>query len=107
MPQHLGAGNVGPPAKVREERVRVGAHLGVRDALDQLDLERLILCPKPAKRLVPRQLPALELVVLLGDLVHRLLDPSEVVGLERPLHLEVVVEAFLDRGADRELCLRE
>ena len=43
----------------------------------------------------------------LDDLAHRLLERLEVLGRERPLDLEVVVEAVGDRRADPELGVGE
>ena len=43
----------------------------------------------------------------LDDLLHALLERREVVGGERALDVEVVVEAVADRRADAELGLRE
>ena len=51
--------------------------------------------------------PALEALVLLDDLAHRGLDLDQVLGHERGLDVEVVVEAVLDRRADAELGLGE
>ncbi len=48
-----------------------------------------------------------EALAALDDLLHLLLDAAEVVGVERLLDVEVVVEAVLDRRADAELGLRE
>jgi hypothetical protein len=41
------------------------------------------------------------------DLLHLLLDGLEILGRERPLDVEVVVEAVLDRRADAQLGLGE
>ena len=50
--------------------------------------------------------PAGEPLTLLDDLAHSLLDVLKIAGLERRRHVEVVVEAVLDRRADPELGLR-
>ena len=46
--------------------------------------------------------PAYERLALLDDLLHPLVERGEVVGGERHLDVEVVVEAVLDRRADAE-----
>ena len=51
--------------------------------------------------------PAVEALALLDDLAHRGLDLREVLGHERGLDVEVVVEAVLDRRADAELRVGE
>ena len=48
----------------------------------------------------PRQLLAPERLALGDDLAHAGLDPFQVLGGERLGHVEVVVEAVLDRRAD-------
>ena len=48
-----------------------------------------------------------EALAALLDLLHLLLDGLEVLGRERLLDVEVVVEAVLDRRADAELGLGE
>src|SRR5215475_5432288 len=50
---------------------------------------------------------AAEALALPDDLAHLLLDGLEVVRAERLRHVEVVVEAVLDRRPDAELRLRE
>ena len=85
----------------------VGAHGVVGDPLRELQLEGIVLLPELADRVGSLHLPAHEGMVLLGDLMHQLLDLLEILGLERTVHLEVVVEAVLDGGPDGELGLRE
>ncbi len=77
------------------------------DALDDLDLVRLV--GEQLLRLGHRVLGADEGLVRLDDLLHLLLDPAEVVLVERLAvgQVEVVVEAVLDGRADRELRTRE
>ena len=53
------------------------------------------------------ELGALERLRLGDDLAHARLDRLEVLGRERPGHVEVVVEAVLDGGADGDLRHRE
>jgi hypothetical protein len=103
---------VWPAAQVLEWPVAVQRHrldaLVADQILDQLDLVRLALVPELLDRLIDRQLAALERLVGLDVGAHPLLDPGQVL-LTRPLavrKLEVVVEAVLDRRADRDLRLR-
>jgi hypothetical protein len=79
--------------------------LVVPQLLQALQLERIVLEPllsAAAVHLLPH-----EGVVRLGHLPHLPLDGLEVVGGEGPGHLEVVVEAVLDRRAEADLRLRE
>ena len=93
--------------------VAVGAHhvaaghfAGV-DPLDDLAFVRLV--GEDLEALVDRALVADERLVLGDDLAHPTFDPFEVVVAEGgPVgQREVVVEAVLDGGADRELRTRE
>jgi hypothetical protein len=74
--------------------------------VDQLQLVRLRrqLHLRLVERLV---LPAAERLPGLDDLLHPLLELRQVLRLERLRHVEVVVEAVLDRRADAELGLGE
>ncbi len=72
---------------------------------DQLQLVRLVR--QLAARLVVADHAAAEELALLDDLPHLLLDLLQVLGGERLGHVEVVVEAVLDRRPDAELGLRE
>ncbi len=95
-----------PAAEVHELEVAVHAHLGAAgalglvDALDDLDLERLV--GEDLERLVLRHDVALEGLVLGDDLGHPRLDPLQVLGGEGPPDVEVVVEAVGDGRPDRE-----
>ena len=99
---HLaGALHVGAFAQVGELSMFVEAHLVDLDAVDQLELERLI--GEEATRFVLVHL-AMEEGVVGGDGgAHPLIDSAQVFGCERTGQLEVVVEAVLDRRADGEL----
>ena len=105
----LGAGPVRTAAEVGERPVPVERHRvdpAVPDEVfDQLDLVVLPLRFEALDRLLGRHVRTLEALVRLDVLAHLLLDASEVVL--RQLHvlgeLEVVVEAVLDRRADRDL----
>ena len=85
----------------------VGRLTGGLDPLDDLELVRLV--GEQAEGLVGRHLGAGEGLVGGDDLAHPGLDRPEVVVAERAPagQLEVVVEAVLDRRADRELGPRE
>ena len=100
-------------AQVGEGPVRVerdGVHAVVADEiLDQLHLVRLVLGPEALQRLLRRDVLAQERLVGLDVLAHALLDARQVVlGQADPgRELEVVVEAVVDRRADRDLHSRE
>ena len=86
------------------QRHRLDPLVGLQ-VLDQLDLVRLVLGAKPLDRLVGADLGALERLVGLDVGRHPLLDPLQVrLRWTRAVReLEVVVEAVLDRRADRDL----
>ncbi len=92
---------------LRVERDRLDALVGDQ-VLDQLDLVVLALGLEALDRLGDRQLAALEVLVGLDVLAHLLLDARQVVlGQAHALReVEVVVEAVLDRRADRDLHAR-
>ena len=104
-----GAGPVRAAAEVLEGAVAVqrdGLDALVADeVLDQLDLEVLALAAEDLDRLGDRHVAALEGLVGGDVLAHRRFDPLEVLlGDARPVReVEVVVEALLDRRADRHL----
>jgi hypothetical protein len=72
---------------------------------DQLDLVVLALRGEPLERLLGRHVGALERLVRLDVLAHPLLDRLEILvgDLDSVRELEVVVEAIVDRRADRDL----
>ena len=72
---------------------------------DQLELVRL--ARQLRARVVVGDRPAGEALVVLDDLAHPGLDRLEVLGRERGLDVEVVVEAVLDRRPDAELRVGE
>ena len=86
---------------VLEERDR----LALGDRLDDLDLVLLAARVEELQRLVARDHASLERQVLGDDLAHLRFDARGVLGRER-LGVEVVVEAVLDRWADRDLGVR-
>ena len=112
-----GVGHVGAPAEVDERgRVAVRAHhpvagslrrrqvvAGRVDPLDDLPLVGLVR--EQGEALVAAVLLALEGLPFGHDLTHACLDALEVVVAEPRVvgQVEVVIEAVLDGGADREL----
>ncbi len=82
--------------------------LVAHEVLDQLDLVGLILGSEALDSLAGRELAALEGLVRLDVSGHTLLDSLQVLlgGPELVGELEVVVEAGLDRRADRHLGAR-
>ena len=104
-----GRGTVRAAAQVQEGAVPVQRDrlhpLIALQVLDQLDLVRLVLGAEALDRLVGAGLGSLERLVGLDVRRHPLLDSLQVV-LRRAnavRELEVVIEAVLDRGADRDL----
>ena len=91
----------------RPPRPRPGRRPGpVALHVDELQLVRLV--GQLRLGLVDRlEAAAPEQLAGLDDLLHPLFEPAEVVGLERLGHVEVVVEAVVDRRPDAELGVRE
>ena len=107
-----GVGRVRAAAEVGERAVRVerdGVDALVADeVLDQLDLVRLVLRAEAVERLLDGHVLARERLARLDVLAHLLLERGQVVLGDRDAlgELEVVVEAVLDRRADRDLRAR-
>ena len=76
-------------------------------ALEPDELQLVGLGGKLGPGLLVGHDPAGEALALLDDLAHPRLDGLQVIGGERLGHVEVVVEAVVDRRADAELGLRE
>src|SRR5690606_24513338 len=76
-----------------------------RNRLDDLRLVVLALLAEEPDRVVAVPDLADDRLVALDDLAHPLLDPLEILRRERLVAGEIVVEAVLDRGADRDLGL--
>ena len=90
--------SVKSPLRVQRDRALGG--------VDELDLVRLALGLEPRAGLVGRDLLALPRAAL-GELaLHLGLDRLEVGVVDRGREVEVVVEAVLDRRADRDLHAR-
>ena len=121
----LGRGHVRPAAEVLPGHLALAVHVVVdrqlagpdlgartfrcvgRRALQPDQLQLVGLLGQLVARLVVGDRSALEALVLLDDLAHPGLDLLEVLGHERGLHVEVVVEAVLHRRPDAELCVGE
>ena len=102
--------------RLRVLQVRAAAEIGEvalrveRDVafggVDELDLVRLVLGGEARLRLVARDLLARPLAAFLQLLRDLRLDPLEILLADRLREVEVVVEAVLDRRADRDLHAR-
>ena len=80
--------------------------LAGRDSADDLGFVALALLQEELDGRVAIPDLAHDLLVARHDLVHALLDALEILGRERLAAREIVVEAVLDRGADRHLRFR-
>ncbi len=99
-----GRGHVRTAAEVEPVALLVDLDLLVfRNCVDQLDLEGLALGLEDMLGLVARPHLLGERGVALDDLAHLLLDRRQVVGGERLVAEEVVVEAVLDHRPDGDL----
>jgi hypothetical protein len=95
--QAAGAGYMRPAAQVLEGAFAVQADLlAGRNGLDELSLVVLAQPLEVGHGLVARQHAAHDRLVLASQIVHALLDCSQVFGREGALVGEVVVEAMLD-----------
>ena len=102
-----GGGHVRARAQVGEVALTVEGNVRVLGQVaDQLDFIRLALFFHELDGFLPGQLKALQLVVLLDDAAHFLLHFLQEVGGEGLVHVEIVVEAVVDGGADGQLGLR-
>ena len=101
-----GGGKVRPAAQIDEPSLAIHRdRVALGDALDDLRLVRLADAAEEPRRLgaIPRL--ASHGLVAGHDLPHSFLDSLEVVGGERLVAGEVVVEAVLDGGPDGDLRL--
>src|SRR6266516_2530398 len=89
-------------AEIREVALRVEGDRSFR-RVDELDLVRLVLLEEALLRLCGGDLLTPPLASLGQLAVDLLLDPRQILLADRLRKLEVVVEAVLDRRADRDL----
>ena len=88
-------------AEVRELALRVHRDLlAFRQIVDELDLVGLALLLKELQGLFAADFLALELEVLLDDLLHLFLDIRKIGFRQLTVDVEVIVEAILDGWAD-------
>ena len=91
-------------AQVREIALAVeGKHLIFRQITDQLRFIRLIFLLHEGNGLVAGQGEAHLAVILLDDMLHLLFDLFKGFRRKGLIHVEVVVEAVFDCGADCQL----
>ncbi len=97
--------DVRPPAQVHEGAVGVGGDdlVAPLEVVQPLQLERIVGEADACLR--QRHLLALEGELLRHHLPHLGLERLEILGGERALHLEIVVEPLLDGGAEADLGL--
>ncbi len=99
-----GCGHVRTAAQVEPLALLVDLDLLVLgDRVDQLDLEHLALVGEDLLGLVPRPHLLGEGGVAPDDLAHLLFDRRQVVGGERLVAEEIVIEAVLDHRPDGDL----
>ena len=99
-----GRGPVRPAAEIEPLALVVERdRLVRRDRVEQLELVGLAQRLEPPPRLVAAHHLAPERPVGADDLRHARLDPLQVLGMERLVAREVVIEAVLDRRADGDL----
>ena len=106
--EFAGAWHVGSAAQVFEAAFAVQAHfLVLRNALDDLRLVVLAQALEILHGFVTRQHAAHHGLILGSEFRHALFDGGQVLGRERTLVAEVVVEAVFDHRADGDLRIRE
>ena len=99
-----GRDDMGACAEVGELALRIeGDHLVLGQILNQLHLIVLTLLTEECNRLCTGNLAADKRQILLDDLLHFLFDITKIGIRQLVLHVEIVVEAILDRRSDREL----
>ena len=99
-----GGGQVRPGAQVGEALLPVERNrFALGQVVDQFDLVRLVL--HQFQRFRAGQLKAFQTGIFLDDPRHFLFDGREEFGRKRLVHVEIVVEAVVNGGADGELRL--
>ena len=99
-----GAWQMRTRAQVRKITLAVeGKHLIFRQITDQFHFIRLVLLLHEGDSLIAGQGETHFAVILLDDMLHLFFDLFKGLGRKRLFHVEVVVEAVFDRGADRQL----
>ncbi len=99
------ARHVWSAAEIQEGTVPIGGDpLILRDLGQSLELEGII--PEELLRLGTLDLTSLEGMVRGGDLGHLGLDPLQIVGGERLLDVEIVVETFVDGRTEADAGVR-
>ena len=102
--QLAGARHVRTAAQVHPVRLTVQADfLGGGNAGDDFGLVDLALIPEELDRIVAAHDTPRDLVIGFRQVAHALFDRDQVLGRERPLVGEIVVEAVFDHRADRHL----
>ena len=96
--------DVGAGAEIRKLALRIGGDdLVLGQILDQLDLVVLALGTEELDCFVARDLTALKFQILLDNFLHFLLDVAQIGIRQLAIHVEVIVEAVLNRGTNGEL----
>ena len=94
-------------AEVRELALRVHRDLlAFRQIVDELDLVGLALLLKELQGLFAADFLALELEVLLDDLLHLFLDIRKIGFRQLTVDVEVIVEAIVDSRSDGQAHIR-
>jgi len=103
-----GGRDVRAAAQVEEVSVLVIGDLGaVRNLRQEVQLVGFARCREALLRLVARGLLVLERLACGHDLAHARFDPLEILGSERLVAREVVIEAVFDRRAAGHLHVGE
>ena len=98
---------VGTGAQVHELSLLIEGDVGVGgQVVDQLHLVGLLPIFHVLQGLLPGQLKALQLQLLLADLAHFALDLGQVLGGEGKGRVQIVIKAVFDGRADGQLHLR-
>src|SRR5277367_3110218 len=96
-----------PPAEIEPVALRIELDLLVGgNGVEQFDLERLALLLEQILRRGARNDLFGERPVARDDLAHALLDRREILGRERGIAKEIVIETVLDHRADGDLRTR-